>query len=423
MSSSNEKILVVDDDYEFLDTVESAWCRQYRVATAISCAEALQVIRDSEPFAVVVVSNEIRDMNGIAFLTSVRDLSPCSARILMDGQDDGRRALDSCDNPAIFEVVPKPCPIEILELVVRSGVRDYRRSLDHEDLTEKAMVSSMRLALQVLGLVHPRALTRAGRVKRLTRSISRLLCNSPNGMQSQGESTTVPGEHDEASQHRMAAVLCQIGCVALPSRIVEQVYDGAPLSENDAQLFQTHPIMGRSLVENIPSLAQVAEIIAYQHKNFDGSGMPPDSTKGNEIPLGSRILKVALDYDLIVSTGRTGAEAVAMMRKRAGRYDPRIIEVLATVIGLTPRFKPLRFECCYVSKEMPLGSTPHAEADSKAATSTKSAPLPNEPSEQDSRNTGVDENRTVLVPISDNIYRPMPAPRQPSSDTVSAADR
>ena len=96
---------------------------------------------------------------------------------------------------------------------------------------------------------------------------------------------------------------------------------GEELSPCQAKELTVHPLIGRDLVKNIPRLEGVAEIIAYQGKCFNGEGPPPDGRQGKAIPLGSRILKLALDFDALVCTGSTPARAMAEMENRVGWYD------------------------------------------------------------------------------------------------------
>ncbi len=86
-------------------------------------------------------------------------------------------------------------------------------------------------------------------------------------------------------------------------------------------------------MSNIPRLAVVAAIIRFQEKRYDGSGPPPDGPSGQDIPMGARLLKVALDYDTLISSGRDKAHALAAMRERSGWYDPRVFEAFATLAG------------------------------------------------------------------------------------------
>jgi HD-GYP domain-containing protein (c-di-GMP phosphodiesterase class II) len=88
------------------------------------------------------------------------------------------------------------------------------------------------------------------------------------------------------------------------------------------------PETSSKLLANIPRLEQVARIVHYQGKNFDGSGFPNDMVAGEDIPLESRILKVLHDLMTQEERGIPCSTALKQMRARPGRYDN---EVLRTV--------------------------------------------------------------------------------------------
>ncbi len=75
-------------------------------------------------------------------------------------------------------------------------------------------------------------------------------------------------------------------------------------------------------------MEEVASIVAYQDKHYDGSDGPPDQRKGDEIPLGARILKLALDFDALQASGKTTREALTELSGRAGYYDPSLVTAL-----------------------------------------------------------------------------------------------
>jgi HD-GYP domain-containing protein (c-di-GMP phosphodiesterase class II) len=122
----------------------------------------------------------------------------------------------------------------------------------------------------------------------------------------------------------MAAMLSQIGCVSIPEDILSNAYQGKELSANEQRIFDGHPSAGRQLIENIPRLERVAEIIGYQRREYDGYGHP----RGEEIPLGGRVLKAALDFDTLLSAGYTNDTAMAEMNDRTGWYDPTVLAAL-----------------------------------------------------------------------------------------------
>ena len=140
---------------------------------------------------------------------------------------------------------------------------------------------------------------------------------------------------DELWKIEIAAMLSQIGCVTIPEDVLARQYRGEELSRSEQEAFDAHSSIGQDLLKNIPRLEGIAEIIAYQAKRFDGSGTPPDALCGKAIPAGSRILKVALDYDSLISRGSTPEMAVGELRYHLGWYDPDVVAALQRALNIT----------------------------------------------------------------------------------------
>jgi len=81
-------------------------------------------------------------------------------------------------------------------------------------------------------------------------------------------------------------------------------------------------------------MEKVAEIVSFQKKNFDGFGVPSIARRGEEIPLGARILKVALGFDSLEAAGHSKAKALEELKSRRGSYDSLILEALEVVVGV-----------------------------------------------------------------------------------------
>src|SRR5262249_56295603 len=83
-------------------------------------------------------------------------------------------------------------------------------------------------------------------------------------------------------------------------------------------------------------LAHIREMVLHHHEYFDGSGYP-HGLKGEEIPLGARIIAVADSYDTITSDrtykkGRSAADALAELDRCANaQFDARIVETFVRV--------------------------------------------------------------------------------------------
>jgi hypothetical protein len=126
----------------------------------------------------------------------------------------------------------------------------------------------------------------------------------------------------------VATMLSQLGCVTVPESILNKAFHSADLIPDDLQTFEKHPRVGAELVRKIPRLQDVADIIAYQEKHFDGTGLPEDGRKDYDIPLGSRILKVALDTDALEAQVPSRATILGRLRYREGWYDPAVLQAL-----------------------------------------------------------------------------------------------
>jgi len=84
------------------------------------------------------------------------------------------------------------------------------------------------------------------------------------------------------------------------------------------------------------------KIIHHSHENVDGSGYP-EGLKGEEIPLGSRIVAVADAYDALTSwrpyrerIDRNAALDEIHRSVKKGLYDPQVEQILARLMGLGP---------------------------------------------------------------------------------------
>jgi HD-GYP domain-containing protein (c-di-GMP phosphodiesterase class II) len=95
----------------------------------------------------------------------------------------------------------------------------------------------------------------------------------------------------------------------------------------------THEECELALLESVPELANVADMIRMQHENFDGSGKPM-GFGGEQIPLGARIIRIANEYDLLLrpkgSAPTRHNEVMKILSLRSGKqYDPKVVDALA----------------------------------------------------------------------------------------------
>ena len=310
----SEKVLFVDDDQNILASYQRVFRKQFTLHTAMGGEEALAVVASHGPFAVIVSDMQMPSMNGVKFLAKARKLAPDSVRMILTGYADMQTAVESVNEGHIFRFLTKPCHPEALGKALTAGIAQYRLITAEKDLIEKTLSGSIKVLTDVLSLVSPTAFGRASRVQRLAQDIAREV------------------KVENAWQLEIAAMLSQLGCVTLPEETLDKVFRGRALSPLEVKIFQDHPKVGHDLIANIPRLEAIAAIIGYQEQHYDGSGVPGDGVRGAALPVGARVLKVALDFDTLVSGGVRPDEAVMRLQERAGWYDPAVVDALGSGI-------------------------------------------------------------------------------------------
>ncbi len=126
---------------------------------------------------------------------------------------------------------------------------------------------------------------------------------------------------------RAAAVLHDIGKLAVPEPIVSK---SGPLTAEEFEKMKIHPVVGAEILKQVGFPYPVVPIVLAHHEKWDGSGYPY-GLKGENIPLGARILAV-IDYlDVLISDFSLPlAEAVALVQAEADRaLDAKVVAVLS----------------------------------------------------------------------------------------------
>jgi putative nucleotidyltransferase with HDIG domain len=129
-----------------------------------------------------------------------------------------------------------------------------------------------------------------------------------------------------------AAFLHDIGKLAVPEYIINKP---GKLTLEEFERMKIHPVVGADILERVKFPYPVVPIVRSHHEAWDGSGYP-DGLKGEEIPIGARILTVVDCFDALASErpyrkALPMEEAIAIMKSKAGmQFDPEIVQLLET---------------------------------------------------------------------------------------------
>ena len=129
-----------------------------------------------------------------------------------------------------------------------------------------------------------------------------------------------------------AAFLHDIGKLAVPEHIINKP---GKLTQEEFEKMKIHPVVGGDILERVNFPYPVVPIVRAHHESWDGSGYP-DGLKGEEIPIGARILTTVDCFDALASDrpyrkALSLDEAMAFVRSRAGiQFDPQVVALLET---------------------------------------------------------------------------------------------
>jgi diguanylate cyclase (GGDEF)-like protein len=137
-------------------------------------------------------------------------------------------------------------------------------------------------------------------------------------------------EAEDIEKIAAAALLHDLGKLAVPDGILRKP---GPLTEAEWGVVRGHPVVAERILRAIPGLGPVARIVRHSQEHVDGSGYP-DGLRGDQIPLGSRVVHVCDAFDAMTTHRPHQAallrdEAIAELRTGAGRqFDERVVEAL-----------------------------------------------------------------------------------------------
>ncbi|MFH1627433.1 MAG: HD-GYP domain-containing protein [Pseudomonadota bacterium] len=134
---------------------------------------------------------------------------------------------------------------------------------------------------------------------------------------------------EEVEKIRIGGVLHDIGKIGFSDRVFSD--EDVSISEGIFEEIRNHPKIGVDILKDLTFLGPVLDYVHYHHESLDGTGYP-GGLKGEEIPVGARMISVADCFDAITTDrsyqkGRTMEEAFAILRKIGGKnLSPELVE-------------------------------------------------------------------------------------------------
>ncbi|MCM8798018.1 MAG: diguanylate cyclase [Candidatus Omnitrophica bacterium] len=131
-----------------------------------------------------------------------------------------------------------------------------------------------------------------------------------------------------------AAMLHDLGKIGISEKVLLKK---SKLNSRELAEIRRHPLIGADILRSIHFMKGILPFIIYHHERYDGEGYP-FGIKGEDIPLGARIVAIADVYQALISDrpyrkAYTKKEAMQIIKKGAGtQFDPQIVKVFLEVL-------------------------------------------------------------------------------------------
>jgi len=138
--STNVSVLMVDDEPMVLDGYRRALHGFCNLHTITSGVEALELIEQEGPFAVIIADMRMPGMNGLELLTEVAARHPLTTRIMLTGNSDQETASNAVNQGQVYKFFTKPCEITVLKKAVKAGISRYQAECQAEEDSSQNVV-------------------------------------------------------------------------------------------------------------------------------------------------------------------------------------------------------------------------------------------------------------------------------------------
>jgi hypothetical protein len=188
-------------------------------------------------------------------------------------------------------------------------VEHHRTTTSDRVVLERTLHGSIKAITDTLALVDPAGYARALRTREIVSTIA--------------ERVSAP----DAWLIEIAAMLSQVASPALGTD--REKRSGQMLTQTETSTVDRLAKIAEDVIVNIPRMGEIRAMLESRDLHYDGSAGRHDAPRELAIPLGGRILKIALDLDTLEVGGASRPEAVELLRGRDGRYDRELLDTLA----------------------------------------------------------------------------------------------
>ncbi|HEY6784465.1 MAG TPA: HD domain-containing phosphohydrolase [Gemmatimonadales bacterium] len=332
-------VLVVDDEEPIRTALKKfLQQQQFDVLTAASGEEALTALRRHK-LTLMLCDIRMPGTSGVDLVPQALEIEPDLAILMLTAVNDATSAA-LCMQRGAMDYLTKPIELADLGRAIQRALKRRETLLEHRHLNQwlKEEVTTRTAELQ-----RERHKLERISVATLEALVNALEAKDPflrgHSARVADLAATIANEmgltDEEVEQVRVAGRLHDIGKIGTRESVMNKQ---GPLTPEEYEHVKQHVIIGSQILAPLTHLGGVIDMVRSHHERWDGTGYP-DGLRGDEIPLGGRILGTAEVFDAL-STARpyqdklTPEQTIERLREMAGSVvDPKVFTTLAAVVG------------------------------------------------------------------------------------------
>lgn len=322
LMNTNFSIYLFDEEISFIEGLQKLIDKMFPLANTYKAYEgvdAWKLIEKEKGPALIICQYDIPGINGLQILKKLRAESNIKEAffILVFSKQDKELIL-KCVQAGVDDYMLKPVAIDQLILKIKTASKfvSYQAEVVNKtieynkikDILEKGKIANRNMLIK---LQEYRFLDQKKEMLNIV-------------MASEYIAKRLFDSADEIANVRLAAELCYLGKIFLNDKYLNQPVLINGLSPNN-QLAEV-PKFINSILTGLDGFDEVRKILYHTYENFDGSGIP-EKLQSWKIPLGARILRVAIDFEyFLVKNSRREDKAIEALEHEMNRlYDFRVV--------------------------------------------------------------------------------------------------
>lgn len=302
-------VLYVGHDRVGFERLRKVLARYFRFEFAVGPSIAVGLLKNKGPFPLMVCDIGAPVHAARKLISRAHEIAPETMQVLVAESNELEESLLIANEVGATATIPGPPDAQQLKLALTRAYRENRKNVKQNRLRAQALHNAADMMIDILSLVNPSVFNRVSRVTNYCRQLAKIM------------------DLSESWQLLLASKLSKVGMVTMPAELIDKVFSGRELSEEDEHMLSTLPEVSSAVLNKLQHAPAVLRIIKGSEEDYSPPTRSQVHGKLEREITASHILRAATDFDHLSVLGHERGHALAVMKERAV-YCPRVLVAL-----------------------------------------------------------------------------------------------